>query len=71
MSGDTTKFPIVKDGEQSIIKVPRGMSLLEKYAEAYYKVTAYQKNYPALAMKNEVSKYWEPVRKYVWDFEKI
>ena len=73
MSGDTTKFPIVLDNDQSIIKVPMGSIQFEKYAEAYQKVTKYQKDYPALAMKNEISKYWEPVRKYantLWDFEK-
>ena len=73
MSGDTTKFPVVIDDESSFIRVPMGLKQFEKYAEAYHKVTAFQKDYPALAKANQVGKYWEPVRKYansMWNFEK-
>ena len=62
-NGDLTKFPILDD-DFKFIKAPMGPKQLEKYIEAYKKVTSKQKDFEGLAENNEVSKYWEPVRKY-------
>ena len=62
MSSDDTKFPIVKDSEA--VKLPMSATQYEKYVEAYKAVKDIQKNYKALAKKNELRKYWEPARKY-------
>lgn len=62
MSSDDTKFPKVIDTEP--VKLPMSETQYAKYIEAYKKVTEIQKNYKALAKKNELGKYWEPARKY-------
>ena len=62
MSADNTKFPRVIDHEP--IKLPMSQHQFDRYVEAYKAVTATQKNYKALAKKNELGKYWEPARKY-------
>lgn len=62
MSADDTRFPKVKDSEP--IKLPMSQTQFEKYVEAYKAVKATQKDFKALAKKNELGKYWEPARKY-------
>jgi hypothetical protein len=72
MSNDITKFPTVKD-DLEFIKTPMSQIQFEKYIEAYSKVTALQKNYAALSKANQISKYWEPARKYanmLFNFDK-
>ena len=71
MSSDTTKFPTVKDSDP--IKLPMSDNQFQRYIEAYKSIKDIQKNYKALAKKNELSKYYEPARKYanmLFNFEK-
>lgn len=71
MSGDDTKFPVLYDSQP--IKYPMSEIQYEKYLEAYKTLTALHKNYDALAKKNQISKYYEPVRKYsnmLFNFQK-
>jgi len=72
MSSDTTKFPVVED-KQEFIKAPMSETQFEKYVEVFKSVKADQKKYDVLAKKNQLSKYWEPARKYsnmLFNFEK-
>ena len=72
MSSDTTKFPIVQD-KQEFIKAPMRETQFEKYVEVFKSVKADQKKFDVLAKKNQISKYWEPARKYsnmLFNFEK-
>ena len=72
MSGDDTKFPIVKDN-QNFIKAPMSYAQFEKYVETYKSVKESQKNFKSLSKSNQISKYWEPARKYanmLFNFEK-
>lgn len=71
MSGDDTKFPVLYDSAP--VKYPMSEIQYEKYLEAYKTLTALHKNYDALAKKNQLSKYYEPVRKYsnmLFNFQK-
>ena len=63
MSSDTTKFPIVYD-TGAFIKAPMSETQLQKYVEAYKSVKGDIKNFDVLARNNQMSKYWEPARKY-------
>ena len=62
MSADDTKFPRVVDSAP--VKLPMSDAQFARYVEAYKSIKAIQKNYSALAKKNEVGKYYEPARKY-------
>jgi len=62
MSGDDTRFPLVKDTEP--IKYPMSDTQFAKYVDAFKTVSALQKNFGKLAKKNHVYKYWAPARKY-------
>jgi hypothetical protein len=62
MSGDDTKFPKVIDSEP--IKYPMSDIQYEKYLDAYKTLTAMHKNYDSLVKKNELDKYYLPIRKY-------
>ena len=71
MSSDTTKFPILTDSEPK--KYPMSNYQYEKVLDAYKKMKDIQKNYTALVKSNQISKYYEPVRKYMnmlFSFEK-
>lgn len=71
MSGDDTKFPVLYDSPP--VKYPMSETQYEKYLEAHKTLTALHKNFDALAKKNQLSKYYEPVRKYsnmLFNFQK-
>lgn len=71
MSGDDTKFPTLYDSPP--VKYPMSEIQYEKYLEAYKSLTALHKNYESLAKKNQLSKYYEPLRKYsnmLFNFQK-
>lgn len=71
MSGDDTKFPVLYDSQP--VKYPMNEIQYEKYLDAYKALTALHKNYDALAKKNQLSKYYEPLRKYsnmLFNFQK-
>lgn len=64
LSGDRTRFPIVKDNSPRLF--PMSDTQFSKYIEAYKKTVSEKKatDYDALAKANQLNKYWAPARKY-------
>ena len=64
LSGDKTRFPIVKDNTPRLF--PMSDTQFKKYVEAYKKTVSEKKatNYDKLAKDNQLNKYWAPARKY-------
>lgn len=72
MSSDNTKFPSVLEPKE-FIRVPMSNAQFKKYIEAYKSVKTHQTDYDELAKNNQLSKYWEPARKYanmIFNFDK-
>ena len=72
MSSDSTKFPTVSD-ELEPIKYPMSVTQFNKYVEAYKDVKAESKKFSALAVKNQINKYWAQPRRYanmMFNFDK-
>ena len=62
MSSDTSKFPVVYDGEPIYSKMSEKQ--FEKYLEQYKTIKDNAKNYETLAKANTLNKYWAIARKY-------
>ena len=71
MSGDTTRFPKLID--QGPIKYPMSDKQFDKYVQTYKEVKDVNKDYLALAKKNQLNKFWSGARKYsnmMYNFDK-
>lgn len=62
MSGDVTKFPVVRD--HGPVMYPMSRLQFARYVEEFNKTAAKDKDYDKLAAKNELSKFWSGARKY-------
>ena len=62
MSSDTSKFPVVYDGEPIYSKMSD--TQFYEYLQKYKEVKDNAKNYEALAKANSLNKYWAIARKY-------
>ena len=62
MSGDRTKFPVVRD--HGPVKYPMSATQFARYMDAYKETKDAAKNYDKLAAGNELHKFWASARKY-------